>query len=630
MERRLTAILAADMVGYSRLMEADELGTLERHKAHRKEIINPAFEKYRGRVVKEMGDGVLVEFASVVDAIHSAVDIQQSVAKHESSQSGSSRIQYRIGINLGDVLVEDGDLFGDGVNVAARLEQLAEPGGICISGAAYDQVRPVVGIGYQSLGEIQAKNIERPIRAYKVLSGKGAERTQPSNSNEAKPGRHRSKWSFGAISLVGFTLLIGAVFLYLARTEGDRNVAASGDNGLTQHVQSIAIFPFRNLGPSNEDDYLAVGIADDIRTDLAAIPELLVVTPTVPIERDGSTGDIRQVARDGNAKHALIGSVRRSADQVRVNATLFDSVTGRSLWSQGYNRQSANLSDLGRDIAANVTGVLPNIKRMDQRDASTRPVHFPDPKAYDLVLQGNIRFSRFTPQMFSVATDFYRRAMKIDAEYARPTANLAYVLALTVAYGWSKSPKEDLKAAEQLVRTALQLDPSTYQAYIAKGLLLRSQRRHAEAISSFQKAIKFSPNSADAYSIIALTYVFAGHAEKALSAINNAMKRNPNHPFYYLFTYGTVLFQLERYSDALEALESATKKNPDFIPARLVLASTYAKLGRVSDAGWEYQEVLIRMPDFSLLKEQARVPYSNTNDLVRYMDGLRTAAGAER
>lgn len=630
MERRLTAILAADMVGYSRLMEADELGTLERRKAHRNEIINPAFEKYRGRVVKEMGDGVLVEFASVVDAIHCAVDVQQSVAKHESSHSGSSPIQYRIGINLGDVLVEDGDLFGDGVNVAARLEQLAEPGGICISGAAYDQVRPVVGIGYQSLGEIKAKNIERPIRAYKVLSGKGAERTQPASSNEARPARHRSKWSLSTLLLVGVTLLIGAGFLYSGKREEGSKIATSEVNDLTQHVQSIAIFPFRNLGPSNDDDYLAVGIADDIRTDLAAIPELLVVTPTVPMERNGSTEDIRQAARDGSAKHALIGSVRRSADQVRVNATLFDSETGRNLWSRGYNRQPASLSDLGRDIAANVTSVLPNIKRIDQRDASTRPVHFPDPEAYDLLLQGNIRFSRFTPQMFSVAGDFYRRSMEIDPEYARPAANLAYVLALTVAYGWSNSPKEDLKAAEQLVRTALQLDPSTYQAYIAKGLLLRSQRRHAEAISSFEKAIEISPNSADAYSITALTYVFAGQAEKALSAINNAMKRNPNHPFYYLFTYGTVLFQLERYGDALKALESTIKKNPDFIPARLVLASAYAKLGRVSDAEWEYQEVLARIPDFSLLKEQARVPYSNTNDLVRYMDGLRTAAGAER
>ena len=500
----------------------------------------------------------------------------------------------------------------------------------CISGAAYDQVRPVVGIGYQSLGEIQAKNIERPIRAYKVLSGKGAERTQPANSNEAKPGHHRSKWSLSALLLVGVTLLIGAGVLYFGRTDESSKIATSGVNDLTQHVQSIAIFPFRNLGPSNEDDYLAVGIADDIRTDLAAIPELLVVTPTVPIERDGSTEDIRQVARDGSAKHVLIGSVRRSADQVRVNATLFDSETGRNLWSRGYNRQTASLSDLGREIAATVTSVLPNIKRIDQRDASFRPVHFPDPEAYDLLLQGNIRFSRFTPQMFSSARDFYRRAIEIDPEYARPTANLAYVLALTVAYGWSKSPKEDLKAAEQFVRTALQLDPSTYQAYIAKGLLLRSQRRHAEAIASFEKAIEISPNSADAYSIIALTYVFAGQAEKALSAINNAMKRNPNNPFYYLFTYGTVLFQLERYSDASEVLESAIQKNPDFVPARLILASTYAKLGQLPDAQWEYQEVLVRMPDFSLLKEQARVPYSNTNDLVRYMDGLRTAAGAER
>jgi TolB-like protein/Flp pilus assembly protein TadD len=551
------------------------------------------------------------------------------LAKHESSLSESFRIQYRIGINLGDVLVEDGDLFGDGVNVAARLEQLAEPGGICISGAAYDQVRPVVGIGYQSLGEIQAKNIDRPIRAYKVLSGKGAERAQLANSNKAKPGRHRSRWSLSAF-LLGVTLLIGAGFLYFGRTEERANIVTSGVNDLTQHVQSIAIFPFRNLGPSNEDDYLAVGIADDIRTDLAAIPELLVVTPTVPIDRDGSTEDIRQVARDGGAKHALIGSVRRSADEIRVNATLFDSETGRNLWSQGYNRQSASLSDLGRDIAANVTSILPNINPIDQRDASTRPVHFPDPEAYDLLLQGNIRFSRFTPQMFSAARDFYRRAIEIDPEYARPTANLAYVIALTVAYGWSKSPKEDLKAAEQLVGTALQLDPSTYQAYIAKGLLLRSQRRHAEAISSFEKAIEISPNSADAYSITALTYVFAGQAQKALSAINNAMKRNPNHPFYYLFTYGTVLFQLERYNDASEVLESAIKKNPDFIPARLVLASAYAKLGRLPDAEWEYQEVLVRMPDFSLLKEQARVPYSNTDDLVRYMDGLRTAAGAER
>ncbi len=624
MQRRISAIFAADMVGYSRLMEADEVGTLNRQKSHRENLIDPAFEKFGGRIVKEMGDGLLVEFQSVVAAVQCAVEIQRAIAGRESAVEENRRIRYRIGINLGDVIAENGDLYGDGVNVAARLESMAEPGGICISGTAYDQMHSTADIGYKPLGEVRVKNIERVIRSYKVLIG-------PNDAaGNTLPGTKRllPQGGFRHVVLAGI-LAAAAIFgagIYLYQPAGNPPTeTVKLTSAQKQGKQAIAILPFDNLNPSSDDEYLAAGISEDLISELSTVPELLVIMPGSSATQKAA-GNLKNTAAEMGVDYLLTGAIRRIGSNFRINAALIDGASGASLWAKTYDRTDQNMVSLSNEIGDAVINALPG-KLSQTRKANANSVHFPDPKAYDLLLKGNVLFAQFSPGLLEPARELYEQASEIDPAYARPVANLAFILGLEISFGWSKEPEKDFAEAQRLIEKSLRLDPQTHQAYLAQGLLYRSQKRYAEAIEAFNKAIEIAPNNADAYAMISLTYVFEGKPDEALEAIEGAMIRNPDHPFFYLYTRAMALFHLERYGEAIETLKLALKKNPDFVLARLVLASAYAHLNMIDEAEWEYQEVTVRVPDFSLIREQARAPYANSNDLFRYMEGLRIAAG---
>ncbi|MCB1464583.1 MAG: tetratricopeptide repeat protein [Nitratireductor sp.] len=629
MERRLSAILAADMVGYSRLMEADEIGTLERQKVHRSELIDPVVGKFRGRIVKEMGDGILVEFPSVVDAVACAVEIQKAMPARETEIAREWRIQYRIGINLGDIVADDGDIYGDGVNVAARLEQLAEPGGICISGTVFDHLRSQVDVDYEALGEVRVKNIERAIRAYKVLigGGKPGMTAAPAKAGPEILGvRVRGRRALAGLVAM-LAVLIGGPALYYFMA-GQTGLAPRATSQASPSARtSIAIVPFSNLGPANDEDYLAAGVREDLIAELSTVPDLLVITPASPDGNPSDTHAIARAALDQGITHVLTGSIRSGDGKVRINMRLIEAKSDASLWAKAFERGDREIVSLSKDIAREVVAAMPGNLALPESAGTDSGPHFPDPKAYDLLLQGNVRFARFTPSEIRAARTFYRKAAEIDPLYARAHALVAFSHALEVAFGWSPEPDRQLKDADAEIETALRLNPRTDQAYLARGLSLRSQRRYQEAIAAFEKAIELSPNSADGYAMVSLTYIFVSKPDKALAAMDEAMLRNPDHPFFYLYTKGMALFHLERFDEASELFANALKKNPDFIPARLALASAYAHLDRLDDARWEYQEVLVRLPNFTILEEQARVPYLNSNDLLRYVDGLKMAAG---
>jgi adenylate cyclase len=624
MQRRISAIFAADMVGYSRLMEADEVGTLTRQKSHRQELIDPALDKFGGRIVKEMGDGILVEFHSVVDAVQCAVSIQREMNIREDAVDDSRRIRYRIGINLGDVIAENGDLYGDGVNVAARLEQLAEPGGICISGTAYDQMHSTADIGYRALGEVRVKNIEREIRAYKVLieaEGVAGVKPAPRKISLRRTGFLR----FLFPGVLAAAVMLGAGIYYYQPWVNTTSQTVKLTSAQKQGKQAIAILPFDNLNTASDDEYLAAGISEDLIAELSTVPELLVIMPGSSSAKMPA-GNLKDTAKEMGVDYLVTGAIRRIGTDFRINAALIDGASGASLWAKAYDRSNRELFSLSGEIGDAVINALP-AKLSQSRKSSTNRVHFPDPIAYDLLLKANVLFAQFTPGLLEPARELYLQASEIDPEYARPVANLAFILGLEVSFGWSKEPEKDFAEAQRLIDKALKLDPATHQAYLARGLLYRSQKRYGEAIAAFDKAIEIAPNNADAYAMISLTYVFEGKPDEALQAIEGAMIRNPDHPFFYLYTKAMALFHLERFEEAADALKLALEKNPDFVLARLVLASTYAHLNMIDDAQWEYQEVIIRLPDFSLIREQARAPYSNPNDLQRYMEGLRIAAG---
>lgn len=627
MERRLSAILAADMVGYSRLMEADEVGVLKRLKAYREELIDPHLTQYHGRIVKLMGDGLLVEFPSVIEAVQCAVDIQTAVTEREINLPEDQQIAFRIGINLGDIVVDEEDIYGDGVNIAARLESLSDPGGICISGPSYDQMRSLLDVSYESLGEVKVKNLKRKIRVYRVLFGDG----QP-GSNNLKISRsaklQQSPFRFTIIGLLLIAAVSTGAVMFVRPQIWDQWIG--GANQQIKHPsqsQSIAVFPLRFRGESEEDSYLAEGISEDVLTNISQSADLLVIAPSGSTPQQSNMGQLRQTAQEFEATYMITGSFRRDRDLTRINVQLVNVENGESLWAKVYEPNREELVRLSEVITDEALSSIPNFASLKPAKSTERKPHFPDPKAYDHLLHGNVLFSTFSIADLRAARDWYTKAIEIDPNYARPRANFAFTLALEVGFGWSEDPGRDTQIAESYLEEAIRLDPNVHQAYLARGLLLRARRHYAESIKSFAKAIEISPNNADAYSMQSLTFVFAGKHQAGLEAIENAMRRSTDLPFFYLHTKAMTLFHLERYQESVEYFNAALTKNPDFLPARLGLASVLAKLGRREDAEWEFQEVLVRLPDFSLLREQARAPYADTNDLLRYMDGLKIAAG---
>lgn len=611
MKRRLSAILAADMVGFSRLMEADEIATLTRQKAHRRDLIDPALADFNGTIIKEMGDGLLVEFASVADAVQCAVRIQRAVASHEADRLEDDRIQYRMGINLGDVLIDGTEMFGDGINIAARLEPLAEPGGICLSGTAYDTLRSPLDVGFVSMGEVSVKNISRPIRAYRIVLDPGA----------APAPRMDRRWVRGlGLAMLAVALVAGALVVYGFRSQ---NIVRAPD---APNDPALALFPFRVSQDVTESAYLASGIAEDIAAAISQQTKVLLITPSADTANT-TLADITQAAQRYGADYSLSGSLRRDGIDMRVTIHLGNIADGTTLLAKAYDSAPDAMVRVSSDISTDIIAVLPAAVRLSDQPRRAA-YHFPDARAYDLLLQGNELLARFNRSSLQAAADLFSAAMEADPDYARARANMAFVLALEIAFGWSTDPAADAAKAEALITRALDLDPASYQAILARGLIARSSRNYDAASAHFKTAILIAPNSADAYAMAALTHVFAGHPDQGLAAIEQAMQRNPDHPFFYRYTKGMALFHQDRFEEAADQFTAALHRNPDFIAARLALVSALAHLGRIEDADWEMQEVLSRLPEFSLLNEQVRAPYADPNDLQRYMQGLQKVADA--
>ena len=344
MERRLSAILAADMVGYSRLMEADEIGTIERHKAHRRDVIDPAFAEHNGRIVKTTGDGLLAEFPSVVEAVQCAVAIQRVMEGHEADVSENRRIRYRIGINLGDIIIDDAlDVFGDGVNIAARLEQISEPGGICISGTTFDHLKAQVEVGYEALGEVRVKNIQRPIRAYKVLTA--SEQVGRLIEGESKPAAGSARSLVKIALVVLLTAIGGGVWWWLQPVTTEPADPSRAAYSLPDKP-SIAILPFENLSGDPDQDYFADGFTEDIITNIAQSRELFVIDRNSTFTYKGQAASIKRVAEELGVRFVLEGSARRVGENMRITAQLIDTSSGAHVWAKRYDRPVESVFDV--------------------------------------------------------------------------------------------------------------------------------------------------------------------------------------------------------------------------------------------------------------------------------------------
>ena len=546
-ERRLAAILAGDVAGYSRMMGADEEGTLARLNAHRREFLEPKVAEYRGRIVKRTGDGVLIEFGSAVDAVRYAVEVQRGMAERNASTPQEKRIELRIGIHIGDIITEEGDIFGDGVNIAARLEALAQPCGVCISDDAYRQVRGKLDVTFDDIGEQQLKNIAQRVRVY--------------------------QFQYGAT--------VSAAPLPLP------------------DKPSIAVLPFQNMSGDAEQEYFADGMVEDIITGLSRIKWLFVIARNSTFAYKGRSVDIKQVGRELGVRYVLEGSVRKTAGRVRITTQLIDAEKGGHIWAERYDRAIDDIFALQDDITLSTVAVIePSLRQAEiERAKRKRPENL---DAYDLVLRATPLADTAMPDGASQALPFLEKALSIDPEYALAHGQAA--LCHEILFIRAGRREENRVAAIRHAHTAVALGPDDAPALVYGGIAIGLvEHDRALALEVLESALAVSPSTAWALLWGALILGWGGEAERAVDWGERGIRLSPFDPWITAALHGICMghFLRGRYEDAATAIRRAIRSKPGFSISHMFLAAVLAKLGRMDEAKTAAERVLQLQPNFS-------------------------------
>jgi TolB-like protein/Flp pilus assembly protein TadD len=545
--RRLTAILAADVAGYSRLMGADEEGTHQRLKSHLRELIEPKFAEHRGRVVKNTGDGFLAEFQSVVDGVRCAVDFQRGMAEANAVTPPEQRIEFRVGINLGDVIAEEHDIFGDGVNVAARLEALAEPGGICVSRVVRDQVRDKLDFAFQDLGEQSVKNIARPVRVY-ALRPEAVADLPTSRAPIARPVSQ----SAGAPRL------------------------------------SIVVLPFANLSNDPEQGYFADGITEDLTTDLSRIAGMVVISRNTAFTYRNRPVDTKQIGRELGVRYVLEGSVRRSGNQVRVNAQLIDAETAAHLWAERFDSDVGDLFTLQNEITTRIANAL-NLELI-VAEAARCTEHC---NVLDYVLRGRTVYLKpVTADSHAEAIGWYERALAVDPRSVEALSSLAISLAGRVLDGMTVTADADIQRADELVRLTLAISPRNPRAHFARGQILRARGQCEEAIPEYETVLGLNRNWVLVIAALGWCKFLTGRIDEALVLHEQAIRLSPRDPGIasWYDRLGRIHLLQSRTNEAIGWLERARGANPAHPNIRMDLAAAYALEGDIHRAAAELAE----------------------------------------
>ena len=545
--RRLAAILAADVVGYSRLMGSDEEGTHERFKAHLREVVDPKIREHHGRIVKTTGDGVLAEFASVVDAVRCAGEIQRAMADRDLDLAEERRLRFRIGVNLGDVIADGDDIYGDGVNIAVRLEGLAAPGSICVSGTVRDHIGDRLPYTFEDIGEQSVKNIARPVRVYAL-----------------RPG-----------GLAGLPTASGSS-------------TTSSPSPVVAPRLSIVVLPFTNLSNDPEQQYFADGIAEDLTTDLSRISGMFVISRNTAFTYRNKPIDTKQIGRELGVRYVLEGSVRRSGNQLRVNTQLIDAGTDAHLWAERFDRDADDLFVLQNEITNRIANAL-GVELIAAEAA--RPTEHPD--ALDYILRG--RAAGLKPgsrESYAERISLFERALALDPQSVEAQTRLAVSLADHVLSGTSDSDAADLARAEGLVGQALAASPRYALAHHVKGQVLRAQNLWEEAIPEYETALASNPNLLGALNGLGWCKLYAGSIEEVIPLVEQALRRSPRDPAIgnsYL-AIGTVHLLQSRTDEAIVWLEKARRAAPAKPFNHILLAAAYAFSGELDRAATELAE----------------------------------------
>ena len=622
MERRLAAILAADVVGYSRLTETDEERTLARLKALRNEVFDPRIAEHNGRIFKLMGDGMLVEFASVVDAVRCAVEIQRDMAIRYADVPESNRIDIRIGINLGDIVVGGDDIYGDGVNIAARLEGLAKPGGICISGTAFDHVKTKLDVGFESLGEQQVKNISEPVRTYRVLIDGVAARKVVAT----RPGSRRQK----TIVAAGMVVLVAlaAVVTWWRPWAPDIEPASVERIALPlPDKPSIAVLPFVNMSGDPEQEYFADGMTEDIMTGLSKFGLFFVISRNSTFSYKGVNSNVKDVARDLGVRYVLEGSVRKSGDRVRITAQLIDAIADKHIWAENYDRELKDIFQVQDEITQSiVTSVAPEYLSAEMHRAQR--IEERNLGAWDAFMRAYWHFLRFTGDDNAAAQGLVRKAIDLDPRQANYHGLLAITHLMDAFYGWSASREASFREALESAERGLALDDQDTLALRAMGLVHFFSKNHDVALSYYRKAVAANPNEAENRGLLGAALGVAGDYDAALDQFEIAMRLSPRdaHIAIWYNYLSIVAFVAGREEEAAEWARKSVEANPQFPGGYRTLAASAGNLGRLTEAETARERLQELLPHLTITQLRERLPYfKKPDDLERYLDGLRKA-----
>jgi adenylate cyclase len=610
MERKLAAIMSADVEGYSRLMGDDEAATVRTVTQYR-QVIAAAVAHHGGRVVDAPGDNVLAEFASVVGAVQSAVDIQRELRALNVALPRPRQMWFRMGINLGDVIVEGERLYGDGVNIAARLEGLAEGGGICLSGTAYDQIEGKLPFACEFLGEQTVKNIARPVRVYRL-------RLEPGPSMPAPAKSANRGLLMGGIGILSIAMLLVA-------WAGWHWLRPPESAGLPLPDRpSLAVLPFANLSKDPTQEYFSDGVTEDLITGLSKVSGLFVIARNSVFTYKGTPVKVREVGRDLGVRYVLEGGVQRAGSRVRITAQLVDATTGYHIWAERYDREVNDIFALQDEVTQHIVRAMA-VKLTEAEKA--RPGRAPTGvlEAYDLVLRGHEERKRATREGNAEARRLFVKALDLDPDYAAAYAGLSWTHLQSWQFLWS-ADRESLERARELAERAMALDSTLVDAYHLLGQIYLWRKEHDRAIAQAERAVAVAPNDADSYETLAEILGWSGRAEESIRVIRHAMRLNPRYPYFYLWTLGHALYLTERRQEALETFGKIVQLNPNFVAAYAYQAVVLSELGQLNAARAAWAKAGHISPGASEATLRERLPYRRPADLDRLLTAANRVA----
>lgn len=620
-KRKLVAIISADVKGYSRLMGEDEASTVSAITDYRG-LFCEIMQQHHGRVVDAIGDNILAEFASVVDALKGAWEVQNAFAERNAELPEHRRMQFRIGLNVGDVIEDEGRLYGDGVNVAARLESLADAGGILVSGTVYDQVKHKLPYRFDYIGDQQVKNIQDPIPAYRVVmeSTGGPVSHAPSPVMRKRPKASAIVLAIGLIAVLGF----GAYFWIGMHAKSLTEGPPAGKFQAQPYSQkaSIAVLPFSNLNSGQEQDYFTDGITNDLITALSKFRELLVISSNTVFTYKGGPVKIKEIGQALGVRYIIEGSIQKVSGKVRVNAQLIDATTGFHIWSERYNREITDLFVVQDEIVHAIVGKLAVQIDAAERERAMRK-DTQNLEAYDFLLHGLEYHRRRTRADSRKARQMFEKAIELDPDYALAYVGLGNYYRRLVEYGWTEFPSQALQRSEELALKALDLDESEAEAYTLLGNVHIYAQRYDRAISQLDRAIALNPNDAFSYRMRGQVLLWSGRIEEAIQSLETSRRFDPNMQTGLPMFLGIAYYLRGQYDKAVDVLEEGLSRRPDWAGNHILLAAVYAETGRTEDARREAQEVMRLQPFFKI--DQYGTVFRNQADRERIIQGLRKA-----